>query len=371
VVDEFAEPVRLWDVPCALRLCVVVAAAGFESAGSGWLQVSVCVSGYGFVELGDGAGGFANSQAGSNSLIRESDCVRCHRGSGNHRYAVCLTLCCKLVCGMSVVNRYVSGVGMSRILILASVATSWMLLAKGYAQAPSIREGLPFNLLSADARTAAHPGMWKEVIENRGSSALVALHATFHCGTKGNILYNHDPLFFYGRDKVISPEGRFEIDATDPAECPGGIYAAIFSDGHTEGNPFEVDAIFQRRRGIYEGIGSALTLLDDMAANKRTALQVQSSFSDLEASAYNDHTLNGPEKIGMRIFFEGIRLTIKTNQGVLITPSDRTTVRQPTYDQIAAKQNISMDQAQAMVIAKKLREWRADLEGFLSPARPK
>lgn len=260
---------------------------------------------------------------------------------------------------------------MRRILLLASVAASWMLLVKGYAQAPSIREHLPSNSLSADARTAAHPGMWKEVIENHGSTALVAFHATFHCGTKGNVFYDHDPLFFYGRDRPISPEGSFEINAADPAECPGGIDAAIFSDGHTEGNPFEVDAIFQRRRGIYEGIGSALTLLDDVAANKRTALQVQSSFSDLEASAYKDHTLNGPEKIGMRIFFERIRLTIKTNQGVLITPSDWTTVRQPTYDEIAAKQHISMEQAQAIVIAKKLREWRVDLEGFLSPARPK
>jgi hypothetical protein len=246
-----------------------------------------------------------------------------------------------------------------------------MLLVKGYAQAPSIREELPSNSLSADARTAAHPGMWKEVIENHGSSSLVAFHATFHCGTKGNILYNHDPLFFYGRDKVISPEGSFEIEAADPSECPGGIDAAIFSDGHTEGNPFEVDTIFQRRRGIYEGIGSALTLLDDMAANKRTALQVQSSFSDLEASAYKDHTLNGPEKIGMRIFIERSRLTIKTNQGVLITPSDRTVGPQPTYSEVAATQNVSIEQAQAMVIAKKLREWRGDLEGFLSPARPK
>ncbi|WP_260736795.1 hypothetical protein [Tunturiibacter lichenicola] len=260
---------------------------------------------------------------------------------------------------------------MSRLLILASVAASWMLLVKGYAQAPSIREHLPSNLLSADARTASNSGVWKEVIENHGSSALVAFHATFHCGTKGNILYNHDPLFFYGRDKVISPEGSFEIEAADPSECPGCIDAAIFSDGHTEGDPFEVDAIFQRRRGTYEAIASALTLLDDMAANKRTALQVQSSFSDLEASAYKDRTLNGPERVGMRILFERLRLTLKTNQGVVITPSDKTVGRQPTYNEIAAKQNISMEQAQAIVIAKKLQEWRADLEGSLSLAPPK
>ena len=69
VVDELDEPVRLWDVPCALCVCVVVTAAGFGSSYSGWLQVFVCVSWYGFVELGDGAGCSANSQAGSNSLI--------------------------------------------------------------------------------------------------------------------------------------------------------------------------------------------------------------------------------------------------------------------------------------------------------------
>src|ERR1700761_818115 len=254
---------------------------------------------------------------------------------------------------------------MRRILILASAAASWMLLVKGYAQAPSIREHLPFNSLTADSRTAANPGIWKEVIENHGSSALVAFHSTFHCGEKGNIFYDHDPLFFYGRDKPISLEGSFEIGAADPAECPGSIDAAIFSDGHTEGNPFEVDAIFQRRRGIYEAIDSALTLLEDRVANKRTALQVETSFSDLESSANNDHTLSGPERLGMQMLFRRLRLTLKTNQGVLITPSDWTTVRQPTYDEIAAKQQISMEQAQAIVIAKKLREWRADLEGFL------
>jgi len=72
VVDELDEQVRLWDVPGALRVCVVVAAAGFESACRGWLQVSVCVPWYGFVELADGAGGSTNSETGSNSLIRES-----------------------------------------------------------------------------------------------------------------------------------------------------------------------------------------------------------------------------------------------------------------------------------------------------------
>jgi hypothetical protein len=260
---------------------------------------------------------------------------------------------------------------MKRILIIASVAASWMPLGNGYSQAPSIREHPPSNLLSVDARTPAHPGMWKEVIENRGSSSLIAFHATFDCGRSGHLFYSHDPLFFYGRDKIILPEGSFEIDAADPSHCPGGIDAAIFSDGHTEGDPVEVDAIFQRRRGIYEAIGSALTLLEDMAANKRTALQVQASFSDLETSAQKDHTLDGPERIGMSIFFERLRLTLKTNQGVLITPSDLTVGRQPPYEKVAATQNITMEQAQATVIAKKLQEWRGDLEGSLSPAPSK
>jgi hypothetical protein len=260
---------------------------------------------------------------------------------------------------------------MSRLLILASVAASWMFLVKGYAQAPSIREHLPTNLVSADVRTAANPGVRKEVIENHGSSSLVAFHATFHCGRHGNVFYDHDPLHFYGKDNAISPEGSFEIQAADPGRCPGGIDAAIFADGHTEGNPAEVDAIFQKRRGTYEAIGLVLPLLDDMAANKRTAAQVVTALRDLDATVRKDSTLDGFERFGMILFFDRLSGTIDTPQGVLPTPTDRTGQGRPTYREVAAKQNITMEQAQATVIAKKLREWRSDLKDFLSPAPPK
>ena len=257
---------------------------------------------------------------------------------------------------------------MKKTLNFMCLAAFWMPLVNGYAQAPSVREYGPVNMVRADARTADNPGIWKQVIENHGLSALVAFHATFDCGRGGHVLYDHDPLFFYGRDMQIPSTGNFEIQAADPSVCPGGIDAAIFADGHTEGDPVQIEAILERRRGINEAIGSALPLLQKIAANKETSLQVQAAFSELEAAANHNHSLSGPERLGMHSLFQRLRLTLITNQGVLITPSDKNLRRPPDYSEIAATQNMSLEQTQASVIARKLQEWRADLEGSLKRA---
>jgi hypothetical protein len=165
----------------------------------------------------------------------------------------------------------------------------------------------------------------------------------------------------------IPPSGSFEIVAKDPAACPGGIDAALFADGHTEGAPAQVEAIFERRRGIHDAIDSALPLLKKMAANQEAATQVMVALSDLEASANKNNALNADKRNAMVSLFSRVGLTLRSTQGVLNAPSDKTAKQQTNYPEVAADQGITMEQAQAVVIGNKLQEWHADLESSPCP----
>ncbi len=52
---------------------------------------------------------------------------------------------------------------------------------------------------------------------------------------------------------------------------------------------------------------------------------------------------------------------------MLNSPSDKTTRRQPFYQELVATKDLTMEQAQAAVMANKLGERRADLENSLYP----
>jgi hypothetical protein len=64
----------------------------------------------------------------------------------------------------------------------------------------------------------------------------------------------------------------------------------------------------------------------------------------------------------------GVVATLLEGQHDLPVPSDRTPRHQETIEQVMKEKKISYQQAHAIVIGKKLREWSSALEGNLQPA---
>jgi hypothetical protein len=236
----------------------------------------------------------------------------------------------------------------------------------GVAQVPSIHESGVFDSGKRAGTLSGPPAIfWEDTVENRGSSSLVAFHATFRC-PRSKTLFDYDYFFRFGSDFNIPPAGSVEIIAADPDQCPGGVDAAIFSDGHTEGDPEEVSAIYGRRRGTYEGLGESIKLLSAIAAQEKTPQQVIDIFESECHRLARDQTRDGYERMGMLLLYSQLKVTLRDPQGTIRAPSDKT-ARQPTSDEIVKAKNVSREQAQAMILTRKLNEWRADLEGNLNP----
>jgi hypothetical protein len=241
----------------------------------------------------------------------------------------------------------------------------------GSAQVPSIHENLAFSQeFPREKQSSAPHIIWRELLENRGTSSIVAFHANFNCQKLGNALFDHDPFFNYGDDVDIPPGGSVEIIAADPSRCSGGVVAAIFSDGHSEGDPKEVNNLYARRRGVYTALGESMKLLDLIATQEQTPKQIRDILESRAKALSYDQTIDGYERLGMIVTYSKLRATLQSTRAVIHAPSDYTTHRQPFCYQLAKSQNISLEQAQAIVIGKKIQEWRADLQGNMeSPTK--
>jgi hypothetical protein len=259
-----------------------------------------------------------------------------------------------------------------RIALFVLLTTSILTLSVK-AQTPSIEESGAFQPGQTLISESSSPSsVWHEVITNHGSSSIVAFHATFHCPAGGgfkriDIEYVHDSLFRYGHDANIPPGGSVEITAADPSQCPGGVDAVIFSDGHSEGDQQRVSALYAQRRGRYKALGEAIRMLDAVASNTESTQAIIDTLDRLSHSIANDITINSYERSGITDFYSSLKGTLETPHGIVEAPSDHTSQRQLSYDEVVRTQHISREQAKATVIRNKLLEWKAALEGNTGP----
>ena len=238
-----------------------------------------------------------------------------------------------------------------------------------FAQVPSIKEDAAFPLVPPASG-------WHKVIQNRGSSSIVALYATITCGRGGEII-DHDALLNYGQDRAIPPSGFLEIESGDPTKCTGGVQAAVFSDGHVEGTSQALNMIYLWRRGAYQALGDLIEALDGITSDEDKSLQVLLQSLQVRLDGIRDGTETGAS-IGFRRLpgngkgkyasvYSKVKTLLGDPNGDLPVPSDYTPQKQPVVEQVMKIKNVSRDQARAIVFSKKLQEWRAALEGHLEP----
>ena len=231
---------------------------------------------------------------------------------------------------------------------------------------------------------------WREIIENHGASPITALHATFRCRSALNVAqYDltplHDSLENYGHDFPIPPSGSIEISAADPSVCPGGVDAVIFADGRSEGDPRQVKDIYLARRGIYEELdeiiaqfssiamqGEAPQQALDVIEKRSKSLSVQNN-SDIGNLAgfglYAGPEPRDPSEFLGRMWALSVAELRLKYQSNWQTPSDFTANRQPSIEKVMETEHVPRTQAQAIIVGKKLQEWKADLQGNTEPPK--
>lgn len=238
------------------------------------------------------------------------------------------------------------------------------------AQVQSIGEGKAFNPVAA-ATALSSPPVWQEVLDNHGTGAVTALQAVFRCpGSGGFKAVIHttvsDPLVNYGHDRVIPSGGHLELNVPDPTQCSGGVAAALFSDGHTEGDPQAVNDIYLRRRGIYDVLEAIAEVLDSVERKEKTTQEALAILSERSKLAANDSALSTAERTGISSAYSIVKLLL-SEEGNWGVPSDLTEHRGPGIREVMQSGSVSHEQAFAMVTARKIREWHKDLEGSFEP----
>jgi hypothetical protein len=213
---------------------------------------------------------------------------------------------------------------------------------------------------------------WQEVIENHGSSAIIAFNAPFRCPTPGGGWVEarslHDSLAHYGSDSPIPPGGSRQIDAADPKSCPGGVDALVFADGHSEGDPQQVKNIFDQRLGIYKEIDEMIKMLQTVGTGKKSPQWTIGALMD-RATMISNGGLGGNsfEQRGRYVADTTARLSLQVEHG-WHTPSDDTTeTRQPSVEKVMETDHLSRTQANALVVTRKFEEWKAVLAGHTEP----
>jgi hypothetical protein len=237
-----------------------------------------------------------------------------------------------------------------KIKMLITLALSIVSL-DNMAQVPSVKEGLAFQ-----PKTSAN--RWFEVIQNQGSSSIEALYAHFECPKIGP-LTRYDALFNYSSEKNIVPSASIEIEAGDPSKCTGGVKAAIFSDGHVEGDAEALKALYDRRQGAYAALGDLIPLLTAIATEQDTTLHVMDKLNSRLEETRKTFT---PKATGYatvcvilrEVWVSGLRV-----------PSDSTSHKAPEIEALMNEKGISRDQARAIILTRKFGEWRSALEGHL------
>ena len=290
---------------------------------------------------------------------------------------------------------------------------------------PSIRETAPFRSRSARRGNAEDspfgyayryphysnngiyvPGgrttdeaKWRQVIENHGTSSLSAFYEYVDCkgypepqfGDYDSVL---GPVYVPGMVAAIPPSGSIEVKSDDPSRCQVRASAAIFSDGHSEGDPHFVQFLYHVRIGAYKELAELIPLLDDLATLRRTRREVFDLVSKRKYDFDMTHVVGSPnegnaggEIHGRDVAFEAVISVMTPLGGWNNHPSpslpswaspfldflegDLADPLPASTEDIMRRNKVSREQAEAMFIDARFKKWRDALGTNLGPLRGK
>jgi hypothetical protein len=242
---------------------------------------------------------------------------------------------------------------MRRALFVA--VSAFLFPLSSFAQVPSIVES---SILQAG------PHSWKLVLRNQSTSSLVAYMVG--CKPKRGMTALQDALLNVGH--YVGPGEYIESAVNRPSTCDEGVRAAIFSDGHAEGDPEFVEELFAERRGAYQALGDTIKLLasvytqhvpiadviDKLEVDRKVTLQKMTH----ESGGYNSVLIDVSQ----------ILTQPRVEYGF---PPDNLGQKQqqPPIEDVMNEKGLSRDEARVVILNKRLEVWRALLQNHLQPSQ--
>jgi hypothetical protein len=237
------------------------------------------------------------------------------------------------------------------LALLAALAFPW----NSFAQVPSLEEGANME----------EPGLWRRVLDNQSTSYLIAFRASFHC-PKGGPVVEYDALLYHGNHRV-APGESILMEAGDPSACTGAVNAAIFSDGHTEGDPKALDHLYSTRQGAYKALADSTQLLNSIQSEHESVQHVVDALTAQSKASLSEKTMSASGRdLVLSIVLE---MLTNTRIGRYRLPSDDAAHKEPTVEYVMDSTGLSRDEAHAIVISKRLESWKSLLEGNLRPSQ--
>jgi len=236
---------------------------------------------------------------------------------------------------------------------LFAVVTAFLLLCSGFAQVPSIVES---GALQADTHS------WRKVLRNQSPSSLVAY--TVGCSPKNGLTIISDALIDGG--SFVEPGKSIEAQVNEPSRCEAGLHAAIFSDGHTEGEPEFVNELFAYRRGAYQALGDSIKLLGSVYTQH---VPIADIISKLQAEQKSTLQKMTQESGGYNAVLFQISGALSEPNVVWRSPPEYQGQKQqlPSIEAVMTTKGVSRDEARVMILNTRLRAWQSLLANNLQP----
>ncbi len=236
---------------------------------------------------------------------------------------------------------------------LLVVVSTFLLPWSGFAQVPSVVE--------SDALQAG-PHDWRKVLRNQGTSSLVAY--TVGCIPKTRLSIVSDALIDGG--SYVDPGKSIEAQVNDPSTCEAGVHAAIFSDGHTEGDPKLVQELFAYRRGAYQALGDTIKLLTSVYTQHVATADIIDKLKAERKATFRKMT---QESVGYNTVLFQISGVLSEPNIVWRSPPEYQGQKQQlsSIEDVMTANGLSRDEARVMLLNKRLEAWKSLLENNLQP----
>jgi hypothetical protein len=231
------------------------------------------------------------------------------------------------------------------------VVTVFLLALGSSAQVASVVESSSLE---------ARPHFWRRVLRNQSTSSLVAY--TVGCNPKRGTTILQDALMNGG--SYVIPGRSVEADVNDPSICDVGVRAAIFSDGHVEGDPEFVGELFAQRSGAYKALEETTELLTPVYAQHAPLADV---IERLKRKSNGGKTPG--ENGGYSFVLLQISQILTRPQVVFGLPPDYQEQKQPqpSIEDVMNAKGVSRDEARVIILNKRLEAWKSLLENNLQP----
>jgi hypothetical protein len=193
-------------------------------------------------------------------------------------------------------------------MYVSLTATSCIILG-ALTLLPKYLEAQDKKLLDQIASGSA--GTATENVTNLSSVGLTAFHVTYVCTDGQTLNYEFDGLTYNANKVLYQGQSRSVIIPSKYADCKGGVDAALFADGSTQGKSSIIRSLDTRRRSFANELSFLQSSFKGVGNGRADATALNKRLQQRADSIPTEHAYGLDEKTGR---IRAIRLLLKRSQ---------------------------------------------------------